>query len=98
MRQYRLFRLRLRNSILPLEAVGWPRWLVLPMQQHDVEVVRLCHSTQLVGLLLRIHSRMGRNLGQKPITIPRHAFEGYAQHLGHSVVRLGRLEEAHTTL
>ena len=68
------------------------------MQQHDVEVVGLRHPAQLVDLILRIHAVVRGDLGHQPIAIARNTLQGHAQHLVHSAVRLGRLEEADTAL
>ena len=41
---------------------------------------------------------MRRHLGHQPIAIARNALQGHAQHLVHSTVRFGSLEEADTAL
>ncbi len=41
---------------------------------------------------------MRRHLGHQPIAIARNALQGDSQHLMHSTVRFGSLEEAHAAL
>ena len=67
---------------------------MLPMQQHDVEVVRIRKLPQFVDLRLRIYAFVrGRHLRHKPVTVARDALQRDAEHLVHFAVRFGRLEE-----
>jgi len=68
------------------------------MQQRDVEVLRLGRSAQLVDLLLRIDSVVGRNLGHQAIAVAGNTLESYTEHLVHATVGLGSFEEADTAL
>src|SRR6476619_7053318 len=67
---------------------------MLPVEQHDVEIFRVCEAAELVELLLRIDTLAGRHLGHELVAVTRNALQGDAQHPVHLAVRFGRLEEA----
>src|SRR5262249_12817736 len=65
---------------------------------HDIEVVGARELTQLIDLLLRIHSFARRHLGHQPVGIARNALQSRAQHLMHLAVTLGGLEKANAPI
>jgi hypothetical protein len=71
---------------------------VLPVEQHDVEVVRVGEAAELVELLLRIDAVAGRHFRHQLVAVARNALQGDAQHPVHLAVRFGRLEEADTAI
>ena len=67
---------------------------MLPVQQHDVEVIGVRELAQLVDLLLRIHAFAGGDLRHQPVAVARNALQRDAQHSVHVAVGLGGFEEA----
>src|SRR5947207_8140904 len=71
---------------------------MLPVQQHDVEILRVRQLALLVKFLLRILAVVGGHFRHKLISLTRNALQSDAQHLVHLTVRFGCLEEANTTI
>jgi triose/dihydroxyacetone kinase / FAD-AMP lyase (cyclizing) len=71
---------------------------MLPVEKDYVEVVGPGELAQLVDFLLWIYAVMRRDLGHQPIAIARNALQGDSEHLVHSTIRFGSLEEADTAL
>src|SRR5690606_25091697 len=71
-----------------------PRRRVLPVKEHDVEVVRAGEPAELVELLLRVDTIAGRHLRHDLVALAGQALQGDAEHSVHLAVGLGRLEEA----
>src|SRR5579872_3881629 len=85
--------LRLKDPVLPAFRSLWPVGRVLPMQQHDVKVLRLRGAPQFVELGLRINPLVeGSNLAHQLIAVARQAFQRLSQH-SRRLVGLSRLEE-----
>jgi hypothetical protein len=92
---HRLLVLGLQDPVLPAAGVDGPGGSVLPVQQHDVEVVGVGQGAQLVEFLLRVDALVGRrHLGHQLVGVPGNPLQGDPQHLVHLAVRLGGLEEA----
>src|SRR5215472_3897336 len=87
-------RFRLQNRVLPPRRIGWPGSGVLPMQQHDVEILCIRQLAQLVPFLLRIHPIARGHFRHQLIAVPWNALQRYAEHLVHFAIRLGGLEKA----
>ena len=64
------------------------------MHQHHVEVFGVRQLAQLVDLFLRIPIRTRRHFRHQPVRIARDALQRDGQHLRHTVIALGSLEEA----
>src|SRR6266404_4266478 len=93
--QDNLFGLRFENAVLPASGVGRPGGSVLPVQKHDVEIVRVGELTQLVEFFSGIYAIVERgDLGHDAVGISRNAFQGDAQHAVHFPVGLGGFKEA----
>src|SRR3974390_674944 len=86
--------LRLKNPVLPALRSLWPVGRVLPMQQHDVEVLSLRGAPQLVELSPRVHPLVkGSDLAHQLIAVARQAFQRFSQHARRHI-GLSRLKEA----
>src|SRR5258708_36825047 len=85
-----------QNSVLPAGRVGGPCSGVLPVQQHDVEILRIGELPQLIELFQRVYARARGDLGHEAVAIARNAFQGHAQHAVHLAIRFRSFEETNT--
>src|SRR4051794_19541545 len=86
--------LRLKNPVLPAFCGLWPIGCVLPMQEHDVEVLSLRGAPQLVELGPRVDALVeGSHLAHELVAVARQAFQRLSQH-SRGLVGLSRLKEA----
>src|SRR5258708_3493807 len=72
---------------------------MLPVQQHDVEILGVRKRAQLVEFLLWIHAIVeSGHLGHELVALARYALQSDAQHLVHLTVGFGGLEEANAAV
>ena len=90
--------LGLENHVLPARGFRRPVGRRLHVQQHDVEVVGLRGSAQVVDLGLRILAVACLHLGHEAVVLAGNALERNAEHLMHAGICLGRLEEANAAV
>ena len=67
---------------------------MLPVQQHDVEIVRVGQLAQLVDFGLWIDTVVRSDFGHQPVAVARDALQRNAQHPVHVAIRFGCLKEA----